>query len=412
MTPPETTTQPPAIRRISPRPLGLHLMSAAMSLTGAAAALPLARRGLIRWHPALAAEAEALTAEIAESDETDLTLAVMEQVQERLSATLRGIELYQGHGYARRVTEPPAAWEQGPARLLDFGGGGRPVLFAPSLVNRAHVLDLDEGASLMRWLAGRGRVRPMLMDWGAPAGPVRGYGTADYVTGPLADALAHVAEMAGGPAPLVGYCMGGTLSAAAAQLYPDRVSALGLLAAPWDFHASLSPQAKVYAGSVGFWRPVLEAFGEMPVDLLQSFFAALDPNLAQRKFEAFSRLDMDSPEARRFVALEDWLNDGVPLTARVAEETLNGWFGQNRAATGHWLIDGVVIDPARIAAPAFVAIPEKDRIVPPASAAALAALLPGATTLRLPAGHIGMVVGRHAETTLWRPLERWLAAVE
>ena len=410
MTLAQTRTDPPAIRRISPRPLGLHLMSAAMSLTGAAAALPLARRGLIEWHPAIAAQAEALLAEIAGTDETELTGEVMGNVQTRLTATLRGIELYQNHDYARRLEDPEVAWREDGARLLDYGGAGRPALFAPSLVNRGYVLDLDEGASLMRWLAARGKVRPLLLDWGHPADGVRGYGTAEYVAGPLAGALSHAADMAGGAAPLVGYCMGGTLATAAAQLYPDRVSSLGLMAAPWDFHASLSPQAKIFAGSIGFWRPVLEAFGEMPVDLLQSFFAALDPNLAQRKFEAFAAMDMNSSEARRFVALEDWLNDGVPLTARVAEETLNGWFAQNRAAEGRWLIDGTVIDPARISQPAFVAIPEKDRIVPPASARALAALLPHAEVLNLPAGHIGMVVGRTAEEQLWTPLESWLTA--
>lgn len=408
MTSPQTKQAPPAIRRISPRPLGLHLMSAAMSLTGAAAALPLARRGLIDWHPGLAAEAEALLRDIAASDETELTAAVMRNIHDRLAATLRGIELYQRHDHVRRTAEPGVAWRQGAARLLDYGGPGRPVLFAPSLVNRAYVLDLDADASLMRWLAERGEVRPLLLDWGAPEGDVRGYGTGDYVTGPLADALAHAAELAGGPAPLVGYCMGGTLATAAAQLYPDRVSALGLMAAPWDFHASLSAQGRIFADSVAFWRPVLQAFGEMPVDLLQSFFAALDPNLAQRKFEAFAAMDMDSEKARRFVALEDWLNDGVALTARVADETLNGWFGQNRTAAGTWLIDGVAIDPARIGQPAFVVIPEKDRIVPPASAAALAERLPRAEVLRLQAGHVGMVVGHTAEAELWTPLERWL----
>ena len=34
--------------------------------------------------------------------------------------------------------------------------GGRPVLLVPSLDNRAHTLDLAEGSSLARYLAGRG----------------------------------------------------------------------------------------------------------------------------------------------------------------------------------------------------------------------------------------------------------------
>jgi len=61
-----------------------------------------------------------------------------------------------------------------------------------------------------------------------------------------------------------------------------------------------------------------------------------------------------------------------------------------------------------VAMPAFCAIPSRDRIVPPASAEALAAALPGAATHRAAAGHIGMVVGSGAEAALWRPLKEWL----
>jgi polyhydroxyalkanoate synthase subunit PhaC len=49
--------------------------------------------------------------------------------------------------------------------------------------------------------------------------------------------------------------------------------------------------------------------------------------------------------------------------------------------------------------------------VPPASAAALAAALPGATVLRPRGGHIAMIVGAAAELDLWRPLGGWLRQV-
>jgi polyhydroxyalkanoate synthase len=71
----------------------------------------------------------------------------------------------------------------------------------------------------------------------------------------------------------------------------------------------------------------------------------------------------------------------------------------------------VTVRPAEVIVPALVAIPERDRIVPPASAAALAAALPEATTVRLPGGHIGMVVGGGAARTLRAELGRWLRRV-
>jgi poly(3-hydroxyalkanoate) synthetase len=119
-------------------------------------------------------------------------------------------------------------------------------------------------------------------------------------------------------------------------------------------------------------------------------------------------MDQDSARARRFVVLEDWLNDGIPLPAPVAREAIGGWYGANAPARGEWRVAGLPVRPTEWTRPAFVAIPSRDRIVPPASAAALAAALPGAVVHEAQAGHIGMVAGQSAEAALWRPLLEWL----
>jgi poly(3-hydroxyalkanoate) synthetase len=140
-------------------------------------------------------------------------------------------------------------------------------------------------------------------------------------------------------------------------------------------------------------------------------FALLDPGAVADKYRAFARLPPDSDRARLFVALEDWLNDGVPLAAPVARECLAGWYGANTPAAGQWRIAGLAVNPAAIALPAFVAVPGRDRIVPPASARPLAALIPGAALHEPAAGHIGMAAGSGAERALWQPLRNWIAAV-
>jgi len=398
----------PEFRKISPRPLGLHLAAATAGLTGAAAAAPLAANGGLIWHPSLADEAASFQAAVSEVEAGEFTRAVWAEVSQGIESMLQGIRLYQNHDAVRPPSPAVVAWTEDAARLLDFGGGGSPILMVPSLVNSSDVLDLDEEGSLARWLAGQGGLRPFLMDWGRPGEQERSYGLSAYVSGPLKSALDHVSNLAGGPVPVIGYCMGGTLSLSAAQLWPDRVRALALLAAPWDFHADVSAPAKLFADSIATWRPVLDAYGEMPVDLIQSFFAALDPGLAQRKFARFAHMDMDSPAARRFVLLEDWLNGGPPLTASVAMDTIGGWFGDNRTGLGRWLVGGQVIDPARVACPSFAAIPANDRIVPPGSARALSDRLQDATVISPKAGHIGMVVGGRARQSLWEPLGQWL----
>jgi polyhydroxyalkanoate synthase len=143
------------------------------------------------------------------------------------------------------------------------------------------------------------------------------------------------------------------------------------------------------------------------VDVLQAAFASLDPRGIGRKFRAFTRLSARSTAARMFVAVEDWLNDGVPLARGVARETLLGWYRDNDPARGRWTVDGRAVRPDSVDLPTYVAVPAHDRIVPAASARALADALPGAILSQPPLGHVGMIVGRRAVATVHDPLVRW-----
>jgi poly(3-hydroxyalkanoate) synthetase len=144
------------------------------------------------------------------------------------------------------------------------------------------------------------------------------------------------------------------------------------------------------------------------VDALQMLFSMLDPGSVGAKYRDFGTQDQDSARARMFVAIEDWLNDGVPLAAPVAREVLGGWYGRNTPARGKWRIAGLPVVPEMLTLPCFVAIPGKDRLVPPESAEALAEAVEGAAVVRPRAGHIGMVAGSKARTALWEPMLKWL----
>ena len=318
-------------------------------------------------------------------------------------ALIQGIAAYRRHPWSRDVPEPPVIWSEGGSRLLAYGSsGGAPVLVVPSLVNRAHVLDLMPGRSLLRWLADEG-VRIVLLDWGWPGEAERGFTLTDYVA-----RIERALLALGDPAVLLGYCMGGLLALAAALRRPASVRALALLATPWDFHAEHAGEA----ARVGTLLPVLQpamAGGTLPVDAIQVLFATVEPGSVAARYRAFARLDQDSEAALGFVALEDWLNDGIPLAAPVACEVLQGWYGANTPALGQWRVAGRPVEPVALSVPAFVAVPARDRIVPPGSALALARALPGPVVVHHPeAGHVGMVAGRRWQAELGLPLRDWL----
>jgi polyhydroxyalkanoate synthase len=276
-------------------------------------------------------------------------------------------------------------------------------MFVPSLINRAYILDLMEGGSMLRWLAGQG-VHPYLLDWGWPGEVERGFSLTDYIAGRLERALAAVP----GPVVLAGYCMGGLLALAAALRQPEKVSALALLATPWDFHAADPGVAQRVGEALPAMEAVMNFSSTLPIDALNALFTLVDPQGVGDKYRDFAGQPKNSARARRFVAMEDWLADGVPLAAPVAREALGGWYGANTPARGRWRVAGLAVDPAGLEMPVFCAIPARDRLVPGVSARPLAALVKHAAVIEPRAGHIGMIAGTHAQSVLWRPFADWL----
>lgn len=419
-------------QRRGPRPLLLHLTLAMLRSSVSRGTSPNWKHA---WQDSSAAIIEGLRASLASGDaEAAFSHAVVNETLRQDAALIAGIAAYRRHPWHRTLTDPPSLWEEGGSRLLDYGRHARPgggphsagrhpdgthlagahsgeatpaVLFVPSLINRAYVLDLAPKHSMLRWLAGQG-VRPLLLDWGWPNAAERQFTLTDYVAGRLERALAAAVRLSGGPVVLAGYCMGGMLAVAAAERRPDLVQALALLATPWDFHAEDADRARQAAACLPLLEPALSVAGTLPIDVLQMLFALLDPWSVARKYRAFSRLDPAAPAATLFVALEDWLNDGVPLAAPVARACLSGWYGENAPARGAWHVAGLPVDPGRLRLPCLVAAPARDRIVPPGSATALAERIPNAVLHVPAAGHVGMVAGSRAEAVLWRPLLAWL----
>ena len=396
-------------RLMSPRPSGLHLWMATIASASCLSGLTGLRNGWPGWN---GPEARALRARLESHDAPAVAAAVGKLSAQAFQEFLAGISTYRAHPYRRSMPEPPCVASYGTARLLDYSapgpsgiGAGPPFLLVPSLVNRGYVLDLMPDVSLARFLAAAG-APVYLLEWNTPDAEESGFDLARLIRERLMPALADVKARAGPPA-LVGYCMGGLLALVAAQQRMAELAGLAVLATPWDFHAERPAQARALAELTGAWLPALRALGQFPVDALQALFTANDPMVAFRKFRAFARMTPDSDAAHRFVALEDWLNDGIPLPLPIAQETLQGWYGDNLTAAGRWTVGDTPVRPEEIGLPVLAIIPDRDRIVPQESALALARLLPEAEIRIARAGHIGMMAGRRAERETWRPLLAW-----
>jgi polyhydroxyalkanoate synthase len=408
----------PAPHRIGqPSPLIFHLAAALAGYQQALLGAPRADSPQFPWCEPFQPAAARLGPDLDQ-------IEIAREIAARLSATLRGLETWQAHPYRRHLVEPPAIWKMGSARLLDFGQApeatdptGPPLLVVPSLINRAYILDLLPERSLLRWLAAQG-LRPVLLDWGPPGAEEAGFDLQDYGAARLLPALESLTAAAGRPVGVLGYCMGGTLAAGLAARAHDRVAALATIGAPWDFTSTRgiagSIRTMIRAEGEGRAMSVLdgmaETFGLIPVSLFQFLFALVNPMQAAVKFQRLARLDPDGPAARHFVALEDWLADGVPMAPRAAKNLLIDWQIRNATATGTWRFLGGPVDPADIRVPALGFCGTADSIAPMPLAAPLPRAIPGADVVTPRTGHVGMVVGSAARAQVWRPLAAFFHA--
>jgi len=373
------------VRRHGPQPMDMHVYVTAFMLS--AAAWPWARKP--EYH--------------------DKVIGVLAD----LSAGMKqGLQDYQNAFHKAHRMQQHVIWQEGSTRLLlcpqKKPGRRPPVFLVPSLINRADVLDLDAGHSFTAFLMDRG-FDVYTLDWGAPQDAETAFTIDDYILSRLNPALGFLQQKTGQASHVIGYCMGGTIAAGAISVLKDQkklVRSLTLLAAPWDFHAGdalVKPRMHAYLANA---EPVMLAKGVLPVDWIQMLFASIDPLFVFNKFRAFAAMDKNTDEARRFVIVEDWLNDGVNMTAPAARQALQEWYIDNQPFNGVWTIGKGLVDTALIEPPVLVVAATGDRLVCEASASAFASR--HTTTITPDIGHIGMMASNRAIAEVWQPVADWL----
>ena len=314
-----------------------------------------------------------------------LFLELVREVSERdphlARAALVGLRGYER--VPRRETRniaPEVARVEG-ASLRDHGGEGRAAILVPSLINPPRILDLDKQVSLTAAIAGMDR-RALLVDWGEASAR-----SGLTVAGHIEELLLPLLRGIGDRVALVGYCLGGTMAIAAANLID--VECVVTLAAPWNF--SRYPENS-RASLRDMWthsKAAAERLGALPMEVLQAAFWSLDPERTVRKFADFRDLDPQSAEARRFVELEEWANEGEPLPFPAARELIEDLFGKDLPGGGGWRVGGKMVSD-HLSVPALHLTAERDLIAPPATSAA-------GEVVGIPAGHVGMIVGSARE---------------
>lgn len=285
-----------------------------------------------------------------------------------------------------------------------------PLIMIFALVNRPYILDLKPGRSVVEVLLNKG-LDVYLIDWGAPGDEDKGLGLDHYINRYIKQVVKKVKKHSGSDTvSVLGYCMGGTMSAMYTAFYPEDIQNLVLMTAGIDFKVE---------GTLNLWgdKPnfdvdkFIEAYGNVPPEFLQSGFLFMKPiqNLVSKYVNFYENVDNEA-FVENFLAMEKWLNDNIPVAGEVFREFVKYLYQENQLAEGKLRINGKRVDLKEIKCSVLNLIAEHDHLVPPASSLVFNELISSKDkkTIVYPTGHIGLSVSSRSLKGLWPEVADWL----
>lgn len=335
---------------------------------------------------------------------------------DHLKSAILGMQQYMAH--AHKVSVPPMVhmWRDDIIALkspIRCDGDvkkhdPKPLLLIPSLINSSRVFDLRETHSFARWFSDRGYV-VYILDWCNIKNENVDIRT--LVTEHLFSALSFIVMQHNRPVNIVGYCMGGVLLLLLSLLSPEHVRKLILLATPWDFYADGFSFAQ-YARQNALLNNMNahEHQTHMPAIWLSRLFSYIDPLSTIQKFARFSKMDKESDDAKHFIAVENWLNDGVDVPMDSASHCMSYWMQKNALLSNEYFKDHFNISNDKVSFPCLNVFSDADRLVPMASSQKLEcfSLVESIENMQLDYGHIGLFASRNAAQKFWEPIHDWM----
>jgi len=287
-----------------------------------------------------------------------------------------------------------------------------PLLVVFALINRPYILDLRPGKSVVEHFV-RGGFDTYNIDWGVPTGGDRFLDMEDYVERYLGEVVDEVLEQTGAEqVNILGYCMGGSMSAMYTAMHPEKVRNLIMLAAPVDWSRNDHLLAKWLAADVFDVDKLIAVYGNAPAELLQNSFMLLKPvsTMVEKYFTLYEHLE-DEKWLEDFFAMETWLNDNIPVAGEMFRQFVKECMQQNKLIQGKLRIGGTRVDLKKITCPVLNLTAQEDHLVPPYQSLPFneAVGSEDQSSINFDAGHIGMAVGSRANRELWPKVCDWLA---
>jgi polyhydroxyalkanoate synthase len=337
-----------------------------------------------------------------------------------MAARMRGLQEQAEKILNPRVGQTPKTlvWTKNKARLYRYDRPAdapiaikTPFLLVYALVNRPYVLDLIPERSFVGYLVRQG-IDVYLLDWGIPGPEDKEIRFDDLVMDYMPRAVRQVLKRSGtARLNLLGYCLGGVITTLYAATHPQApLCSLVLLATPIDFEEG---------DLLGQWLSeqhydvdrVVDTLGNVPADLIKGGTKLLKPYFSfagtyQNLWENAS----DPKFVENWGAMNQWIEDSVPFPGEAFRQWVKEFYQSNKLVKGELELGGQRVKMTNISFPLLHIVAEEDHLVPFAQTRRTVELVGSEEkeSVVMPGGHIGLVMGRKAATSLWPKVVDWL----
>jgi polyhydroxyalkanoate synthase len=307
-----------------------------------------------------------------------------------------------------------------------------PILITYALINRPYILDLQPDRSVVRRLLEAG-FDVYMIDWNEPSRLDQHLTLDDYVNRYIDNCVDVVRERSEQDSiNVLGYCMGGTMSAMYAALHPEKVRNLALMAAGLCFDDT--------GGILELWgdeeyfspEELTETYGNAPAEMLDVGFALMDPisNYVSKYVRLYENLENDDFVAN-FGRMERWLSEGIDVAGTTFTQFVENIYQENELYNNELYLGGERaesarsssgersesdggehVDLANIDMPVLQITGEYDHLIPSETSKPFNDVIGSedTSTIEYPTGHIGLSVSGSSHENVWPEVCEWFEA--
>ncbi len=314
------------------------------------------------------------------------------------------------------LTPKEVVWKKNKARLYRYAPHlpkryPVPLLCIYALINKPYIMDLAPGNSLIEFLVMQG-YDVYLLDWGTFGLEDKDISFDHIVFDYVSRAVKKVQHISGSKdISLLGYCMGGTITAMYAALHPAiPIRNIAFMATPIDFSD---------AGLFTKWLDpryfnidkLVDTYGLIPPEMIDLGNKLLKP-ITNFIGPTISLIDKahDEKFVYRWQLMNSWVQDGTPFPGEAYRQWIKDFYQNNKLIKGELELRGQRVDLGNITASVLNLIASKDHIALPCQSRPLEEVVGSQdmTTMTVNAGHISLVFGRSAVKETYPAIHQWL----